>query len=346
MLDPYQPKQVVSIPEEISEQTNLVTSEDSSISVTESSAIHVIDSEPQLIDFKLRDSQGLKGWTAVTSGFLLIAIGVHFMRSSVAKDASGPDAIAVEMLCSFPALIGLLFLRDGVTSILRGIKRAKLGSEARWNADFPGRPRQGVNDSAAIAKKVVVNFLWGQLIMIPGIYLGVKNGLSGIAATEKWPFALLPFGLIWYVVAMIYTINKLRVYVGSRNLSLQWQQFPIFLAHPISLTLTVKKEVTSFEITSVMFRCIQETTIVTGAGSRGQIRRAGRQLYCDTISRPLPSSRNTFELSFAVPDRGELQTDLLADDPIFWCLTVEGTCEKLPIDASFLLPVYAGKKGA
>jgi hypothetical protein len=343
MLEPYEPKKESTNLEAGNEQINQAASKDSLINVTDTSAIHTIDTEQQIVNFNLSGSQGLKGWIAVAAGFLLVALGVHFMRSNVAPSATGIDAIAVHMLCSFPALIGLLFLRDGVTSILRGIKRAQLGSEARWNSDFPGRPRQGVNDSATIAKRVVVNFLWGQLIMIPGIYLGIKNALSGVDPTERWPSAILPFGLIWYLVAVILTINKLRVYLGSRNLSLQWHQFPIFLGHPVSLTLTVKKEVTSFEITSVMFRCIQETTIV-GKGRR-QSMRGGRQFYCDTISRPLPSSRNTFELTFEVPDRSELQTDLLADDPIIWCLTVEGSCDKLPIDASFLLPVYANKTG-
>jgi hypothetical protein len=341
MPDQYQNNQESVNLKAESEQIKQAASHVSSLSVNGISAVHTIDFESQLIYFNLRDSQGLKGWLAVGAGFLLVAIGVHLMRSNVVPSAVGIDAFAVQMLCGFPALIGLLFLRDGINSILRGIKRAQLGPEARWNSEFPGRPRKGVNDSGSIAKKVVVNFLWGQLIMIPGFYLGLKNGLAG-DATERGPLVLVGFGLIWYLVAMILTIKKLLIYLGSRKVSLQWQQFPIFLGHPVSLTLTVAKEVSTFEVTAVMLRCIQETTIVNVRTAQ----RAARQLYCDTISRPMPLNKNTFELSFAVPDRGELQTDLLADDPIFWCLTVEGSCDKLPIDASFLLPVYANKTNA
>jgi hypothetical protein len=350
MPDPFQPQR---------ESINLESTNDlearhalspASPGGTSKSAFHTIDTEPQLIVFNLRASQGLRGWAAIGVGLLLVAAGVlvsvnvYLTHAGLGPNASVLDALAVQMLCSFPALIGLLFLRDGVNSILRGMKRAQLGSEARWNVDFPGRPRTGVNDSAAIAKKTFVNFLWGQIIMIPGFYLGFRYAIAG-NNPEKGPLVLMFFGFLWYLAAVAYTVRKVAVFLGSRKLSLQWQQFPILLAHPVSLTLTVAKEVSSFEITEVMLRCIQETTITTGVDRRRIVRRAAQQLYCDAISRPTALSKNTFELSFDLPARGDLKTDLLAEDPIFWCLTIVGTCNNLPIDASFLLPVYGDKAG-
>ena len=307
-----------------------------------------IDVGRKLVAVDMRAGQMSKGWTGLLTGAAIMLFGVAIIfRAAEATNAAGVNVqVCVLMVCTLPALIGLLFFCSAAKTLLHRWERLRLSpGKFTWDAEFKGDHRFAVNESPAVARKYLTNFLVGHIVIVPAFYLACTKALEYGTENLGPAGAVIVLGL-WYLLAAYMTMGKFKSYIASRKLTLALKTFPFFLGKTADMTMSTNAGNTSMRITKVILQCILEETVWGSyGGGRKTLSRQAWQLYAETREFGSDGSRaKKIQLAFELPDRDDLSTSLLSDDPIYWLLSVEGYCDTLPIDAAFLLPLQESLK--
>jgi hypothetical protein len=307
-----------------------------------------IDLEQRFVLVDLRGAQVLKGWQGIFGGIVIMIFGALLMFQGFLASSAYTMAvrICVLLVCTIPALVGLAFFCSGANSFIHKRQRQHLRpGRPTWEAEFKGDHRFAANQSPKVARKYFVNFLIGNVVLVPGLYLGWTKVFENFK--ENSGIALITGAAsLWYLVAAALTMQKFSAYRASRKLSLVISSFPFFLGQNAEMALTTSDKNSTVQVSKVILRCIREETVVREFGDslRPRSRTASRQaiqLYGETRSFAADELKGRkIPLVFQLPNKEDLNTSLLCDDPVYWSLSVEGYCDHLPINTSFLLPVY------
>jgi hypothetical protein len=306
-----------------------------------------IDLLRSFADVELRNGHIFKGRDAFILGLCLIA--ASYALYTHINLFSG--ALTIERCCFItlffvPTLLGLLCLNFARETLAKNLAiKRNSGRRARSEAEFRGSNLTAVNQSQMHSFRQIFNFLVGSTILVPFICLGLSHAFSTAVYNDGLAI-FTGLGLLWFFLALGVTIYKVMVGMTSRSIELTFGNFPLELGQRISLTLSAEEKFQDLNIDRVKLRCISEENVLhlvaqNGASNNNSLSRRAVQLYAET--RELSSSeRQTKKVSFdfTLPYDIIFNTNLFDPQPTYWCLTVDGKSGKIPLKASFILPIY------
>lgn len=278
---------------------------------------------------KLETPPGL----SILTGIVLCAVGVGYLLTDRYTHLGLIFSTAM-LLCGIAEIVGAVREWYAQTPLNRTAREREIRCES-WAEDFAWDQNGAHEDQMSIFLQSAAE----RLVALQGIVVVCLIEFT----IAHWYFALNPNqNQYWILQGVLFALNFLTL-IGVRWLMKWWQNrrglgrlrfhsFPFFVGANANLTFVRPKSLTQLNRIWATLRCIEHEA--SGI----------KQTYAAAIVTDPPRDdeiKESFELSFDIPDSRAFVTELSSSQVRFWELEVRSATPRAKYLATFLVPIYA-----
>ena len=298
---------------------------------------------PVLTNHPTQSAVPIDGWKSVFFGLPFLLAGVGIAAATLYAEPARKHAPNWLI-----GLTGSFFFFAGAFLMVHGLRgAARKASHDREAAAQPGQPwladyrwqRGGISFSASDAtlSRFFAAVLWNAFL-IPFFWVGLnQRGMGRLFLIVASLFALI--GLVFWARWLKMLADLFRY----GNSFLLFDSFPYFLGSNLTARLRLHRNLAAIDELTLIFRCVQERYITTGAGENRTTQVVCYELYQDAVIFSGPqlnaASDSGLPLSFPIPFN-QPTSRLSATPPTYWEIEARGKSRGADYEAYFLVPVY------